>query len=131
MIRSDNERLGDIIHAGRRLAEISRMGRDVYDQDWSLQESAAHLIGIIVDAYSKLGHEAQEAFGHMPKKAMGDMRIRIVHIYWASDPGIVWDTLTDDIPGMVETAVREHQPPTTGPTVFDEDVSLPRRHNRP
>ena len=131
MSRSDNERLSDIIRVGRRLAEIVRCGRDAFDQDWTLQDAAGHQIEILVDAYTKLSPSTQAKFTETRVEAMTGMRIHLAHRSWTVDYNIVWDTIVSDIPSMVETATRAHQPPYHGPTVHDEDVTIPRRQAAP
>ena len=54
------------------------------------------------------------------------MRIQLAHMYWQADYDIVWDTIADDIPGIVEAAAREHQPSERGPNAHDEDTTIPR-----
>lgn len=54
------------------------------------------------------------------------MRIQLAHMYWQADHDIVWDTITDDIPGIVESAAEAHKPPERGPSVHDEDTTVPR-----
>lgn len=129
MSRSDNDRLGDIIRAGRRLAEIVACGRDAFDQDWTLRDAAAHQIEIVVDAYTRLDPRTQEAFGAVLAEELTGMRVHLAHMYWQTDYGIVWDTIVDDIPDIVASASDGHQPPDHGPTVYDEDVTIPRMHD--
>lgn len=127
MSRSDNERLGDIIAAARRIAAIAELGRDSFDNDWKLQDAASHRIGIIVDAYTKLGPETQQAFGTLSAEAMTGARVRLVHIYWGINPSVIWDTMVEDIPPMARAAASVYQPPASGPTAFDEDLAVPGR----
>ena len=126
MSRSDNDRLGDIIRAGRRIAEIVGCGREAFDRDWTLRDASAHQVEILVDACTKLDPSTRARFGQMPIEAMTGMRVRLAHIYWETDHDVVWDTITVDIPSMVETATREHRPADHGPTVHEEDVTIPR-----
>ena len=124
MIRSDNDRLGDIIRSGRRAAEIVECGREAFDGSWVLQDLAAHHIGITVDAFRNLSAATQQKFGEMSMEAMTGMRVRLLHIYWETDVAVVWQTISEDLPHLLEIATREHSPPATGPTVFDEDTTL-------
>lgn len=130
MSRSDNDRLGDIIRAGRRIAAITDCGRAAFDEDWTLRDAATHQIEILVDAYTKLGTDTRQQFGDLPVRDMANMRIILAHVYWQTDYDLVWGVLTEDIPGIVETAGREHQPPEHPPTVFDEDLTIPRWQGR-
>ena len=126
MSRSDNDRLEDIIRAGRRLAAIVACGHDAFDQDWTLRDAAARHVEIVVDAYTRLSPGTQERFGDVPVEEMTGMRVLLAHMYWREDPAVVWETIAFDIPGIVETATSEHQPPDHGSTVHDEDVTIPR-----
>ena len=54
------------------------------------------------------------------------MRIILAHIYWRTDYDLVWGVITDDIPGILETAEREYEPPASGPAALDEDLAIPR-----
>ena len=98
----------------------------MFDQDWTLRDAAARQVEIIVDAYVHLDPGTQGRFGNLPVAEMTGMRVHLAHIYWQTDYGIVWETITSDIPGIVQTATSEHQPPGHGPTVYDEDTSIPR-----
>lgn len=124
MSRSDNDRLGDIIRSGRRAAGIVGCGREVFDGSWALQDLAAHHIGITVDAFRNLSAPAQQKFGEMSIEAMAGMRVRLLHMYWETDIAVVWQTISEDLPHILEIASREYRPPATGPTVFDEDATL-------
>ena len=128
MSRSDNDRLGDIIRAGRRLAAIVACGRDAFDQDWTLRDAAAHQVEIIVDAYVNLNPDTQRKFGALPVEEMTGMRVHLAHMYWQTDYAIVWDTIALDMPGIVETATREHRPPERGPAAHNEDTTIRRWH---
>jgi len=124
--RSDNDRLGDIVRASRRIAAIAACGRDAFDRDWTLRDAAAHQIEIVVDAYTKLDEDTRQRFGDLSVRDMANMRIILAHVYWRTDYDLVWGVITDDIPGILETAEREHEPPASGPSVFDEDLAIPR-----
>lgn len=126
MIRSDNDRLEDILRAARRVAEVVACGRDAFDKDWTLRDAAAHQVEIIVDAFTRLTPEYLLRFPDIPIKDMSGMRVILAHKYWATDYTTVWDTLTDDIPRLAEAAGREYTPPEQGATVYDENVAIPR-----
>lgn len=131
MSRSDNDRLGDIIRSGRRLGEVVAHGRDVYVGDWSLQDVAARNIETIAEAYSHLSPDARQLFGDLPEREMAGMRVILARIYWRADNELVWTVLTDDIPDILNSAVSNYQPPPSGPSPLDEDVTLPPREARP
>lgn len=66
MSRIDNDRLGDILRAGRRLAEIVRCGRDVFDADWTLRDAAGHQVEVRTPARLGLtGLAAAVGAGHV------------------------------------------------------------------
>ena len=76
MSRSDNDRLGDIIFAGQRLAEIVARGRAAYDQEWPLRDASAFHTANIADAYSHLSADTRRKLGNAPIKEITGMRVR-------------------------------------------------------
>ena len=124
MSRYNNDRLHDIIRAARRLASVRDCGRAAFDMEYTIQEMAARQIEHIVDAYMKLDPATKEKLGDLPVEDMAGMRVRLAQMYWNTDYKIVWETIVDDIPGVLEAAAREYEPPEGEPSVFDEDTRI-------
>ena len=51
---------------------------------------------------ARLTPETCGEFPNIPFHKIAGMRNRIVHGYYQVDPGIVWDTCQNDLPGLVQ-----------------------------
>lgn len=81
---------------------------------------------MIADALSQMGPGFRGRHPDLPHKDIAGMRVELAHIYWDADFDIVWDTLTDSVPELVNTVGDEYAPPSAGPSPLDENVAIPR-----
>ena len=61
---------------------------------------------IIGEAANHIPDDVQEAHGDVPWVLMRAMRNRVVHIYFDVDPDILWDTVNNDLPKLVDPLKR-------------------------
>ena len=61
---------------------------------------------IIGEAANHIPDDVQEAHGDVPWVLMRAMRNRVVHIYFDVDPDILWDTVHNDLPKLVDPLER-------------------------
>jgi len=61
---------------------------------------------IIGEAANHIPDDVQEAHGDVPWVLMRAMRNRVVHIYFDVDPDILWDTVNNDLPKLVDPLER-------------------------
>ena len=67
---------------------------------------------VIGEAASHIPDDVQTAHPEVPWHLMRAMRNRLVHVYFSVDPKIVWETLKNDLPPLLEPLrrlVREQQ----------------------
>jgi uncharacterized protein with HEPN domain len=57
---------------------------------------------VIGEAAVNIPTEIQERVPQLPWRLMGDMRNLIAHEYFRIDPEIVWDTVQNNLPGLIE-----------------------------
>ena len=57
---------------------------------------------LIGEAVSRVPDDVQEAYPEVPWSLMRAMRNRLVHVYFGVDPRLVWDTIQNDLPALVE-----------------------------
>ena len=57
---------------------------------------------VIGEAVSRVPDDVQEAHPEVPWSLMRAMRNRLVHIYFEVDPQLVWDTIQNDLPSLIE-----------------------------
>ena len=58
-------------------------------------------IEIVGEAASKVTQETRQAYPEIPWPDIIAMRNRLIHIYFDIDLDRVWDTVTDDIPPLI------------------------------
>ncbi len=113
MSRSDDERLNDILHAARRLSEITAAGREAFDSDWVRSAAAERMLLIIGEAAGKLSDEAKSSRPDIPWAAMRAFRNFVVHEYHKVDYELLWEAMSHDIPQLIEALTGDSQLPPT------------------
>ena len=71
----------------------------------TLKAVSADLI-IIGEAANHIPDDVQDANQDVPWVLMRAMRNRVVHVYFDVDPDILWDTVHNDLPKLVEPLKR-------------------------
>lgn len=94
-------RVQDIIDA---VDEINRfvdgMDRAAFIADPKTVKAVLADFQIIGEATSHVPREVQDAYPAVPWKLMRQMRNVVVHVYFAVEPVIVWQTIQDNLPGL-------------------------------
>ena len=101
MSRSDEQRLSDILEAGRLIADLTARGREAFHEDPALKPAIERLLEIIGEA---AGSVSEEFRVQHPNVAWSDIRrlpIVLAHHYHRVDAEQVWTIATSDIPRMV------------------------------
>lgn len=79
----------------------NRSRADLND-DSMLSFAIVRAIEIVGEAASKVSQEAQVACPGMPWASIVGMRNRLIHAYFDIDLDRVWETITDDLPALIE-----------------------------
>ena len=103
MTRTDNERVGNIIDMCTKLATIANGGRSKYDDDWMVQDAANYNLTILGEALDDLLDAALRQISALPAQEAKSLRNILVHKYWRTDPDILWRTITEDVPDLLNT----------------------------
>ncbi|MBI2194965.1 MAG: DUF86 domain-containing protein [Planctomycetes bacterium] len=99
-MRSDSERLRDIIEAIENIERRISAGRDAFFQDELLQVWAIHHIQIVGEAAANLSPTLTQRYPSLPWSDIVGMRNVLVHRYFGIDLQQVWDTVTIDLPQL-------------------------------
>lgn len=97
-MRSDVERLGDILEAIQRIQQriqIERLQEDDLLQVWVLYH-----LQIVGEAVRSLSSELTQRYPEIPWSQIVGLRNRVVHEYFEIDLDIVIDIVTNDLPGL-------------------------------
>jgi uncharacterized protein with HEPN domain len=99
-VRSDAERLRDVLEAIGDIERRMPPERDVFLGDELLQVWAIHHIEIIGEAAANLSPATTQAYPAVPWSDVVAMRNVLVHQYFGIDLQQVWDTVTIDLPQL-------------------------------
>jgi uncharacterized protein with HEPN domain len=99
-LRSDRERLLDILEAIERIELQAARGRAAFDEDELVQTAVVRWIEIIGEAASGLSNDVRQAHPEIPWRQMVAMRNVLVHGYFDIDVDLVWSVLEHDLPKL-------------------------------
>ena len=89
--------------AQKSLAFVQGKTRADYDQDEVLQLALLHLIQTVGEAARNISDEYQQQHPEIAWKPIMGIRHRIVHNYADIDDEVIWKTVTDDLPPLVQS----------------------------
>ena len=76
--------------------------RSALDTDRKLTLAIIKSIEIVGEAASKISQECRVEFPQIPWANIITMRNRLIHAYFEIDLDILWETITEDIPPLIE-----------------------------
>ncbi len=101
-MRSDLERLTDILDAAAKIEVKVTEGRAAFDKDEYVQLALVHLVQIIGEAAARLSDEVITSHPEIPWRQIVGMRNRVVHGYFDVDPETLWAAVSRDVPRLAE-----------------------------
>jgi uncharacterized protein with HEPN domain len=105
--RADGDFLSDIREAVRRIrAYTAVMTYDGFLADMKTQDAVIRNLEIIGEATKSLSAKLRGKYLDVPWKGMAGVRDRLIHHYFGVNLDIVWDIVTDELPGL-ESQVEE------------------------
>ncbi len=97
-MRSDRERLLDILEATERIEKHTPEDQEGFDSNDLLQVWVIHHLQIIGEAANQLSESFLLEYPDVPWKKMIGMRHILVHGYFEIDSDIVWEAMVKDLP---------------------------------
>ena len=94
--------LDDIEDAAGAATELVRRGRAAWDGDRLLRLAGEAVIGRLADAANRLPDEVKDAVPEIAWDDIRDIRILVDHIYHRVDYDALWQTLSTDVPDLLE-----------------------------
>jgi len=102
--RDWSERIQDILDA---IAEIQAftlgMNYEIFKVDAKTIRAVELDFIVIGEAANQLPDDIEEKYPEIPWSLMRAMRNRLVHVYFAVDPKLLWDTIQNDLPALVRS----------------------------
>jgi uncharacterized protein with HEPN domain len=98
----DETRLRHMLDAAREATDMAAGQQRVdLDTDRKLCLSLVHLLEIVGEAAAGVSQEARRRHVELPWKRMRGMRNRLIHAYFDVNLDVVWQTIQEDLPGLV------------------------------
>ncbi|MCP4659188.1 MAG: DUF86 domain-containing protein [bacterium] len=104
-MRSDRERLLDIVEAIERIQKYAQQGREAFDSNELVQIWMVHHLQVIGEAVQRLSPELRDRHQQIPWHAIVGMRNIVVHTYFAVDLDVIWVTIEKDLADL-ESSIR-------------------------
>jgi uncharacterized protein with HEPN domain len=96
-------RIQDILDS---IAKIRRYVSDIdfetFEDDEEILDAVAHNLTVIGEAVNRMPDEIKKLHPEIPWRQMIDLRNFSVHAYWNLKPSIIWDTIQNDLPPLVQ-----------------------------
>lgn len=105
--REDTTSLRDMLnHAREAVAMLGNRGREELSANRLLQLALTRLVEIIGEAANRVSHDGQRKYAEIPWAEIVGMRNRLAHGYDVIDYDLLWDTVTTDLPPLIEALER-------------------------
>jgi uncharacterized protein with HEPN domain len=102
-VRSDAERLRDILDAIDQIRKYSSKGREAFERDELIQVWIVHHLARLGEAAARLSPSLRRRRS-VPWKQVVGMRNILVHEYFRIDPETVWTTVELHLPSLEKEA---------------------------
>ena len=107
MPKDDRDRVRHMLDAAQETVQLTTgKTRCDLDGDRVLALALVKLIEIVGEAASRVSAEGRQTWADIPWRDIVSMRNRLIHGYVDVDLDRVWDTITDDLPPLVEALCR-------------------------
>jgi len=102
MFEDDSVRIKHVLDAAREAIEfVKDRSRQDLDNDRKLNLALVRLLEIIGEAARGISQEFRRQHPNLPWKSIIGMRDRLIHGYFDVNLDVVWQTATEDLPGLV------------------------------
>jgi uncharacterized protein with HEPN domain len=103
-MRRDLAYLRDIQESARlAISYLEGACLESFSGDTQLQDAVIRRIEIIGEAARRVSEETRAEQPALPWRQMIGIRNQVIHMYDGVDISVVWSTVRDDLPGLLET----------------------------
>ena len=101
--RDDHTGIGDMLsHAREAVDLLGKTNRKQLEDNRTLQLALTRLIEIVGEAANRVSKTTQGRHPEIPWHKIVGMRNRLIHGYDVTDIDILWDTITSELPLLIE-----------------------------
>jgi uncharacterized protein with HEPN domain len=99
----DSAYLLDILQAAElAMSYTATISREIFANDIQCQDAVMRRLEVVGEAARRISEETRNAFAHLPWQQMIRLRNLLIHQYDDVDVDIIWDTVQDDLPALVD-----------------------------
>ncbi len=96
-------RIRHMLDYSREAAELAKEAtRPELDTNRLLELALVRLLELVGEAAARVSPGAQASYPEIPWSLIVGMRNRLIHGYDAVDRDVLWDTLSDDLPRLID-----------------------------
>lgn len=93
----------DMIDASKKVGKfIEGLSFEEFSLDDKSQYAVIRGLEIIGEASKKLPQSLKDRYPQVPWRSIAGMRDKVIHDYIGVEPVVVWKTVTEDIPPLIE-----------------------------
>ncbi len=101
-MRRDDALILDILIAARKIQQFTfQMSKSDFEAHQMAQSAVIREFQVIGEAAKQISEEIQTRYTNIPWQSLTGMRNRMVHEYFRIDFDIVWDTIQQEISGLI------------------------------
>ena len=93
-------------HAKEAVELLAKKQKEDLAQDRLLELALVRLVEIVGEAANRIPADCQVQYPSIPWREIVGMRNRLAHGYDAIDLKVLWDTVKDDLPGLLKELER-------------------------
>jgi uncharacterized protein with HEPN domain len=99
-------RVQDILDAIAKIQRyVSVVDFDAFENDEEIMDAVVYNLTVIGEAANHTPDEIQKLHPEIPWRQMIDLRNFTVHAYWNLRPSVIWDTIQNDLPPLVQLLI--------------------------
>jgi uncharacterized protein with HEPN domain len=104
-------RIQDILEAIAKIQRyISAVDFETFENNEEIVDAVVHNLTVIGEAANHIPSEIAGSYPEIPWRQMIDLRNFALHAYWNLRSSVIWDTIQNDLPPLIEP-LRKLLPP--------------------
>jgi uncharacterized protein with HEPN domain len=96
-------RIQDILEAIAKIQRyVSGVDFETFENDEEIMDAVIHNLTVIGEAANHIPIEVTGRNPEIPWRQMIDLRSFAIHSYWNLLPSVIWDTIQNDLPPLID-----------------------------